>query len=157
VMFNSFWGYFVFYFCLNVCICWALGHYKYHHLIVKTHVEFIKSEVALKNSNSLYDVELILGLFFVFYFCLNVCICWTLGCYEYHHLIVKMYVEFTKIEVALKNLNSLCDVWTHFGVILYFTFVWMCAYVDKIYTMSRYVDLQHCKRYKLVQQKLFKL
>ncbi len=37
--------------------------YEYHHLIVKRHVEFTKNEVALKNSNSLCDVELILGLF----------------------------------------------------------------------------------------------
>jgi len=110
VMLNSFLGYLVFYICFSVCICWTLGRYKYHHLIVKKHVEFTMSGVALKILNSLCDIELILGIFFVFYFCLNVCIFWTLGCYEYHYLIIKTHVEFTKSEVALKNLNSLCDV-----------------------------------------------
>jgi hypothetical protein len=46
--------------------------------------------------------------------------------------------------------------WAHFGITLYFAFIWMCAYVDKIYIKQRCVCLQLCGHFKLAQQKLFK-
>jgi hypothetical protein len=46
---------------------------------------------------------------------------------KYHPYIVKMHVESSKSEIALKNLNSLCDVGFIFKLLFIILMLEMCV------------------------------
>jgi hypothetical protein len=48
---------------------------------------------------------------------------------EYHLYIVKMHVESSKSEIALKNLNSLCDFGFIFKLLFIILMLEMCVHV----------------------------
>jgi len=65
---------------------------------------------------------------------------------EYYPLIVKMHVDSAKSEVALKNLNALCDI----EFILRFLYI-----LPLLETMHRLINLSKVHNYNLVKVLLF--